>query len=166
MSWWQNYWTKLSLKIKHSGLHFECRKAERKVADFCVMIFAAYVIEHMIHLAMAKIRKDNTPGGENEAHSHRILHSTTWEEDQRPPNLCSRTSGKHQKVRECRLMMSHQMRSHLWFLPKVPLWTKFHQAVLGHSKILLLKHPKNFWYWQDGAKCHCMPWGNPTTAAS
>ena len=111
----------------------------------------------------SKIRKDNTPGRENEAHSHRTSHST-WEEDQRPPNLGSRTSGKHWKVRECRLMMSCQMWPHLWFLPKVPLWTKFHWAVLGHSKILLPKHPKNFWYQWDGAKCHCLPWGNPTTA--
>jgi len=29
---------------------------------------------------------------------------------------------------------------------KVPLRTKFHWAVLGCSKILLLKHPKNLWY--------------------
>ena len=73
------------------------------------MIFAAYIIEHVIHLAMAKIRKDNTPGRENKAHSHRTSHST-WEEDQRPPNLGSRTLGKLQKVREHGLMMSHQMR--------------------------------------------------------
>ena len=44
------------------------------------MIFATYIIELMIHVAMAKIRKDNTPGGENEAHSHRKSH-LTWEED-------------------------------------------------------------------------------------
>ena len=46
-----------------------------------------------MHQATAKIRGDNTPGGENEAHSHRTLH-LTWEEDQRPPNLSSRTLGK------------------------------------------------------------------------
>jgi hypothetical protein len=63
------------------------------------MIFATYIIEHVIHLSMAKIRKDNTPGGENKAHSHRMLHPT-WEEDLRPPNLSSRTLGKHQKVGE------------------------------------------------------------------
>ena len=39
---------------------------------------------------MVKIRKDNAPGRENEPHSHRTLHST-WEEDQKPPNLGSRT---------------------------------------------------------------------------
>lgn len=42
------------------------------------MIFAAYIIEHVMHLAMVKIRKDNAPGEENEAHSHRASHSS-WE---------------------------------------------------------------------------------------
>ena len=75
-------------------------------------IFATYVIEHMMHLAMAKIRKGSTPGEENKAHSHRTLHST-WEEDQKQHNLGSRTLGKNQKAREHELMMSHdshQMR--------------------------------------------------------
>lgn len=97
-------------KLNTQVFILSAEKLKRKVADFRAMIFAAYIIEHVIHLATAKIRKDNTPGGENEAHSHRTSHST-WEEDQWPPNLGSRTSWKHRKVREHGLMMSQ--KSHL-----------------------------------------------------
>jgi hypothetical protein len=46
------------------------------------MIFATYIINHVIYLTRAKIPKDNTPGGENKAHSYRTS-NLTWEEDQR-----------------------------------------------------------------------------------
>ena len=193
---WQNYWVRLYWKIKHSNLHFESRKAERKVADFWAMIFATYVIEHVMHLAMAKIRKDSTPGRENEAYSHRMLHSTwkiksnaisapePWGSIKKPESMsswCHIRWGWRFKLRcsncgywdrhwACTEITpwrtDHITWSHLWFPPKVPLQIKFHWAVLGCSKILLPKHPENFWYQWNGTKCHFLPGGHPTAADS
>jgi len=95
-------------KLKTQVSILSPEKLKEKWRIFERRFFATYVIEHMMHLATAKIRKDNTPGGENEAHSHRTSHST-GEEDQRQPNLGSRTLGRRRKAREHKLMMSHQM---------------------------------------------------------
>ena len=47
-------------------------------------------------------------------------------------------------------------RSHLQFLPKIPLWIESHRAVLGSSKVLLLHKPKDGQHQQDGGECESM----------
>ena len=52
----------------------------------------------------------------------------------------------------------HLKRSHLWLLPKIPLWAQLHWAVLGCSQVLLPVITTDFRYWCNGEECSCMPW--------
>ena len=48
------------------------------------------------------------------------------------------------------------LRSHLWLLPKIPLWIEFYRAVLGSSKVPLLHKPKDRQHQRDGRECESM----------
>ena len=62
--------------------------------------------------------------------------------------------------------VNHLMQSHLWILPKIPLWAQFHWAILGGCKTLLLEQPKNYRYQWNGGQHESLSWQYPTYSDS